>query len=147
MGGGCAAPSRNWNAGGDDAAVSRTGVGGSMAPGPGTPWGATDAHTSGMHAPQDWGMPMGSMGGCAAPSRDWHAGGDDASMSGVGIGGSMAPGTGTGQSQFATLRIERPYSEIGDNVEGFIAQFARAAAQATGIPSARLHIRAVRPGP
>lgn len=52
----------------------------------------------------------------------------------------------TTASTSATLHIPQPYVEISGDVDGFQEQFARAAAQAAGVPPHRIRVVGVQPG-
>lgn len=53
---------------------------------------------------------------------------------------------GAGVSQFGTLHIKIPFAEVEYDQDSFKKQFARATAQATGIPQHRIRVLQVRPG-
>eukprot|EP00929_Paragymnodinium_shiwhaense_P055852 TRINITY_DN27961_c0_g1_i1.p1 TRINITY_DN27961_c0_g1~~TRINITY_DN27961_c0_g1_i1.p1 ORF type:complete len:1531 (+),score=521.68 TRINITY_DN27961_c0_g1_i1:160-4752(+) len=74
-----------------------------------------------------------------------HAPAEEAATEGVAVSGQgeAAPAAGAWQ---ASMEIATPFAEIADDVEAFAASFARAAAEAAGVPLDRIRIKSIRAG-
>eukprot|EP00927_Polykrikos_kofoidii_P037220 TRINITY_DN31386_c0_g1_i1.p1 TRINITY_DN31386_c0_g1~~TRINITY_DN31386_c0_g1_i1.p1 ORF type:complete len:448 (+),score=87.91 TRINITY_DN31386_c0_g1_i1:228-1571(+) len=129
--------------------------------------GANGAASSPVHTRMPASAPIGATAHAQAsplPSTTRNAGafgGINASGNAVDSFGGGAAGfghTGTGSadgpsfsgpttgSQFATMHIRCPFTDIEHDLDGFKAQFVRAASLAAGVPPHRIHIKGVRPG-